>query len=224
VRLTRAVTTWTWWWANPANLATAGQSVAGFWGFPHRSAPATPCPGETRVAGDLCMSAAHRADFSFMAFGSGPECGQLWGPCFRAILWGPQKEQSGSAPGVKAEQIAAEPGLSTNLSSTPAGRVGRTSRPHPPGRRLRPRPCPRDSGIVPRARPAHRLVYTHGLITAGWGVVAAPGKRGRIGRPRDGGRSCDPTRAPRAPFRQRGRLNTYNHKVRFPRHNLKLCG
>jgi len=74
-------------------LSAAGQSVAGLWGHAHGSMPAIPCPGELWVAGDLCMSAAHRAGFCCMAFGSGPECGRLWGPGSRAILWGPQVEQ-----------------------------------------------------------------------------------------------------------------------------------
>ncbi|WP_157833524.1 hypothetical protein [Desulfotruncus alcoholivorax] len=54
----------------------AGQSVIGLCGHPHRSAPATACPGETWVVGDLCMSATHRAVLSCIPLGSGPECGQ----------------------------------------------------------------------------------------------------------------------------------------------------
>jgi hypothetical protein len=173
-------------------LLPTGQSVAGLLGFPHRSTPATPCPGETRVAGDLCMSAAHRACLSCITSGSGPECGQLWGPCFWAILWGPQKERPGSAPVPDTwslrRQIRYTRGTSihtANQSGAPPDLI------HQAAGSAR---GPVRAIVVSSRTPAPRTGWcnVHGFVPP-VGGVAAPGT---------GAAAAAPRALPRAPFRQ----------------------
>jgi hypothetical protein len=102
-----------------------------------------------------------------------PEVRPAMGSLLPGYSLGSSKGTVGKCAGTKLLTFAPANPLHPKQVHAHGKPVRRTSRPHPPGRRLRPRPFPRDSGIVPRASPAHRLVYAHGLIAAGCGVVTA---------------------------------------------------
>gem|GEM_PF-5247586 len=79
------------------------------------------------------------------------------------ILWGPQKERPGSA-----------------LKMNACIHLEHTSRPHQPGRRLRPRHRPRDSSIRPALPPPRMSLCTRMDLRHRWAALPPRGRGPRL--------------------------------------------